>query len=89
MEEEKKKKGPEATLREFGKGIKASIWANETNWGLSRAASICKSVEKDGEFKDVYRFTKDELPFVEKAAAEAYAYIVTKAREERAGGEGV
>ena len=35
---------------------------------------------KDG-FKDVSSFTKDELPFVEKAAAAAYDYIRDKSED--------
>ena len=55
--------------------IKAAIWENETQNGMRHNVTISR-LYKDGEsWKDSTSFGRDDLPLVEKVAAQAHAWI--------------
>ena len=65
---------PEKTIR-VGRGVKASIWLNSGQNGTWRNVTIARTFKRNGKLEDSTSFGLQELPFVEKAAALAYAYI--------------
>lgn len=71
-----KKNKPLKTIR-VGRGVKAVIWANKTkNNGTTYNVEIWRTYkDENGEFHDRNNFSKDHMPFVEKASDAAFRFI--------------
>lgn len=60
-----------------GHGIKATIWANEGDRGTWHNVTISRTFQdSEGRLRDTNSFTKEQLPFVEKAADAAFRYLL-------------
>lgn len=71
---ENKKNKPAQTFR-MG-AVKATIWANETAEGKTfYSVTFSRGYKKGDEWKESDSFGRDDLPRVEKLAAQAYAWI--------------
>ena len=63
-----------------GQGIKATIWANENDKGVWHNVTISRTYQDgNGKLRDSNSFTKEQLPFVEKAAEEAFRFLQDQA----------
>ena len=70
------KQTPKETIR-IGRGIKAAIWENNGKNGNWYNVTICRTYrDQNGNLQDTTSFGRDDLPFVEKAAAHAFAYLL-------------
>lgn len=68
---------PTETIR-VGRGIKAVIWANMTKKnGTKYNVEIWRTYKDDnGKFHDSKSFSRDHMPFVEKAASAAFRFLL-------------
>ncbi len=55
--------------------VKAAIWENETQNGTRHNVTLSRLYKDGDDWKDSSSFGRDDLPLVEKVAAQAHAWI--------------
>ena len=67
-----------------GRGVAAAVWENSGHNGTWYNVTISRTYkDKDGKLQATSSFSNNDLPFVEKAAAEAFAYLLERSRGDR------
>ena len=72
-QEQRSKKRPVHELR-LGR-IRAAVWENSTPNGTRHNVTVSRLYKDGDEWKDSTSFGRDDLPLVEKVAAQAHAWI--------------
>lgn len=81
MAEDKKHDRPVKVVR-YG-GVKASVWRNASEKGEFYSVSVVRSYkDQAGEWQESMTFRQNDLPKLEKAASEAYRWILQEAGKE-------
>ncbi len=67
---------PQPPVHEVRMGrVRAAIWENETQNGTRYNVTISRLYKDGDEWKDSTSFGRDDLPLLEKVAAQAHAWI--------------
>jgi hypothetical protein len=82
QEPQKERRQPSAKFR-MGR-ICASVWTNQSDKGPWFSTTILRSYKDGDDWKTTSSFGRDDLPLVEKVAAQAHAWIF---RQQQQGGE--
>ena len=61
--------------------IKACVWANELENGVSHNVTIRRLYMTDDGWKESDSYGRDDLPLVEKVASKAHTWICEQAQE--------
>ena len=72
---------PAKTIK-FG-SIKATIWANETEFGLRHSINIVRLYKEGSDWKQSTSFNRDDLPVVQTIAQMAFTWIHAQAENAR------
>ena len=81
------KQTPKQTFR-VGRGIEAALWENSGQNGTWYNVTITRTYkDKSGMLQTATTFSRNDLPFVEKAAAAAFGYLLDLARDEEPAGD--
>ncbi len=73
MPRQKKSQPPVHEIR-MGR-VRAAIWENETPNGTRHNVTISRLYKDGDDWKDSTSFGRDDLPLLEKVAAQAHAWI--------------
>ena len=73
MARQKKSQPPVHEIR-MGR-VRAAIWENETENGTRHNVTISRLYKDGDDWKDSTSFGRDDLPLLEKVAAQAHAWI--------------
>jgi hypothetical protein len=60
--------------------LRAAIWENETQNGMRHNVTLSRLYKDGDDWKDSTSFGRDDLPLVEKVAAQAHAWIYSVSR---------
>jgi hypothetical protein len=68
--------------------VRASVWSNESENGPWYSVSFSRLYkDKDGQWQDSTRFSREDLPLLMKAADQVHTFLYRQQTEETAGDE--